>query len=75
MAQVIRSKVEVEVLVDDVIFYMEVFAVAGRLRLVARFEGREVEPIWKGEWALLIAFLCVSFVGLSSSNLMTSTRF
>lgn len=47
MAQVIRSKVEIEVLVDDVIFDVEVLAVPGRLRLVTGLEGCEVKSVWE----------------------------
>lgn len=45
MAQVVRPEVEVEVLVDNVLFDVEVLAVARRFRLVASFERREVQSV------------------------------
>lgn len=59
----VRTEVEVEVFVDNVIFYVEVLAVTSWLRLVARLESREVESVWKRKRRYLIFVKILLFFG------------
>lgn len=45
VTEVVWTEVEVKIFVNNVIFYVEVLAIASRLRFVARLESREVESV------------------------------
>ena len=56
MAQVVRPEVKIEVLVDDLIFNVEILAIPGRFRLVPGLQSSEVESVWKNYIWLMNVF-------------------